>query len=71
MEHIYHCEIFNNGKENELEYNKIHEGSLLEQIKMFRTFETNMNKRDTIKMNHNPCGLFVDPLAEMPAMGNK
>ena len=32
MEHIYNCEIFNNGTENILEYNKIYKGSLSEQI---------------------------------------
>ena len=30
-----------------------------------------MKIRETLKMNQNPCGLVVDPLTEMPAMGNK
>ena len=72
MEHIYDCEMLRNGKENNLEYRKIHEGSLLEQIEIFRTFERNMKNREILKTNIiNPCGLFVDPLTEMSAMGNK
>ena len=71
MEHIYNCEILKNGKENKLEYNQIYEGLLSEQIKIFRTFEKNMKRREILKMNQNPGGLFVDPLAEMSAMGNK
>ena len=31
----------------------------------------NMKRREILKMNQNPGGLFVDPLAEMSAMGNK
>ena len=71
MEHIYSCEILNNEKENELEYNKIYEGTISEQIRIYRTFERNMKRREMLKNNQNPCGLFVDPLAEMSAMGNK
>ena len=63
MEHIYNCEILRNEKENKLKFNKMYEGSLSEQIEILRIFEKNMNQ--------NPCGPFVDPLAELPAMGNK
>ena len=71
MEHIYNCEILRNGKENKLKYIKMYEGSLSEQIEILRIFERNMKIRETLKMNQNPCGLVEDPLAEMPAMGNK
>ena len=39
MEHVYNCEIWNDGKENKLEYKQIYEGSLSEQIEIFRTLE--------------------------------
>ena len=49
----------------------MYEGSLTEQIEILRIFERNMKIRETLKMNQNRCGQFVDTLAEMPAMGNK
>ena len=30
-----------------------------------------MKRREILKMNKNPYGLVVDPLAEISAMGNK
>ena len=71
MEHIYDCEILRNGTENKLEYRKIYEGSISEQIEIFRTFERNMKNRKILCEKQNPCGLIVDPLTEISAMGNK
>ena len=56
MEHIYICEMYNEGKKTELEYEKIHTGNISEQIKVFRTFETNFEKRRIIRTKETfPC----------------
>jgi hypothetical protein len=41
----------NNGEEPELEHEKIFEGDIWEQIKVFKKFERNLEKRRTLKDN--------------------
>ena len=51
MKHIYQCKLMNNGEEPEIEYEKIFEGDIWEQIKVFKKFERNLEKRRTLKDN--------------------
>ena len=51
MKHIYQCKLMNNGEEPEIEYEKIFEGDIWEQIKVFEKFERNLEKRRTLKDN--------------------
>ena len=56
MKHIYICEMNNEEKEPELEYEKIHTGNISEQIKVFRKFEINFEKRRIIRTKETfPC----------------
>ena len=57
--------------ENEvLKYEKIYNGTLKEQIEVFRQFERNMKTREKLKTtNCTPCGLFVDPLPVLAIKG--
>ena len=70
MEYIYNCEVLKEGKREILKYERIYNGTLREQIEVFRQFESNMKKRETLKkQNCTPCGLVVDPLPVMAVMG--
>ena len=44
MNHVYQCEYLNEQK-TEIEYEKIFNGNLVEQTKVFRIFDQNMKKR--------------------------
>ena len=46
MEHIYNCKILNEGNKNILKFDRIYNGTLKEQIEVFRQFERNMNRRE-------------------------
>ena len=49
---------------------KNYNGTLKEQIEVFRQFERNINRREKFnKQNCTPCGLFVDPLPVEAVMG--
>ena len=64
MSHIYSCKFWNK-RENELPFEKIYNGNLNEQVKVFRKFEQNMKTRnDEIEKNKNlPCDpVLCDPL---------
>ena len=70
MEHIYNCEVLKEGENEVLKYEKIYNGTLKEQIEVFRQFERNMKTREKLnKTNCTPCGLFVDPLPVLAVMG--
>ena len=63
MEHIFDCEILNNGTKNILKYEQIYKGTLNEQIEIFRIFENNMERREEMKCEINiPCDPPCDPL---------
>ena len=51
MKHIHDCEILNYGEKSNLEYEKIFEGNISEQIQVFRTFERNLKRREHLKEN--------------------
>ena len=61
MKHIFQCETINNGEQPELEYEKIFEGNISEQIKVFRHFERNFEKRRNLKETKKECQLPSDP----------
>ena len=70
MEHIYYCKVLSDGKKKKLKYEKIYNGTLQEQIEVFKEFDRNMKKRESMKNENSiPCGLSVDPLSNMTAMG--
>ena len=64
MAHIYNCVVLNNGKTTEIEYEKIYNGTLSEQIVILRIFEKNIERREQL-MNEKqsedklPCDPFV------------
>ena len=58
MIHVYNCEILNNGRKPKLEYEKLYKGTIIQQIEVFRKFETNLKIREEIKTsNFLPCDL--------------
>ena len=54
--------------ETRLKFEKIYNGTIKEQIQIFKQFEKNMEKREEFK-NSIPCGLLVDPLSDLTGMG--
>ena len=52
MIHVYNCEILNNGRKPKLEYEKLYNGTIIQQIEVFRKFETNLKIREEIKTNN-------------------
>ena len=57
MVHLYNCEVYN--IEEKIPYEKIFNGSLNQQLQIFKQFEVNLKNREDIKIvNQNPC----DPL---------
>ena len=50
MTHIYDC-IYLNKNTKEISYEKIYEGNLFQQIKVFRIFQANMRIRNEEKKN--------------------
>ena len=61
MQHIYECEMFNNGKQITIPFTKIFNGNLSEQILVYKKFSENMKNREKNKEQSNPCGQ-PDPL---------
>ena len=45
MKHLYMCETLNDGEAPKLEYLKLYNGHISEQIEVFRKFEKNLEKR--------------------------
>ena len=60
MAHIYECDLYNNEKLI-IPFEKIFNGNLKEQIKVYEKFKQNMKKRKLLKETSYPCDLF-DPL---------
>ena len=54
MQHIYSCKLLN---ENQIEisYDKLHNGNLKSQIKVFRRMKENLEIRNKMKTNNFPC----------------
>ena len=72
MPHIYYCGILNE-KETDLSFDKLNNGSLSDQIRIYQRFENNVKKRHEIKQmmeetkenkmkTISPCDLVSDPL---------
>ena len=67
MSHIYSCEYLNI-EETELDYERIFNGNITEQISIFRRFENNLKARNEMKINtetetnDQPCDQLIDPL---------
>ena len=51
MKHVYNCELLNEGRQPNIEYERIFTGNISEQIEVFRIFEQNMERRETMKEN--------------------
>ena len=61
MPHIYNCECLNE-KKSKIKYDEIYNGTLINQIEIFRRMEENLAKRQKIKLKNDiPCDLS-DPL---------
>ena len=45
MKHVYMCEKLNNGEKPKLEYMKLYNGQISEQIEVFRIFEKKLEKK--------------------------
>ena len=62
MNHIYNCELLSEKKEQSLDYEKIFNGTIKQQVDIFRIVKQNLDQREIIisKMNFpcDPC----DPL---------
>ena len=57
--HICYCELLNRGKQPELDYGKLYSGTILEQNRIFRYFESNFERTENIiyemkNKNKNP-----------------
>ena len=66
MEHVYKCELFNDGNNDEekLEYGKIYSGNISEQIKVFRNMKECVEKRsefENMKSDNKEEELPCDP----------
>ena len=63
MSQIYQCEYLSE-QEVKIEYEKIFNGNLIEQTKVFRIVEQNMKKRNEEKLMERkpPCDPFCDLL---------
>ena len=62
MIHIYECELYNEGEQNKLPYEKIFNGNLREQLNVYKKFRQNLQKREQrIEIISNPCDL-ISPL---------
>ena len=60
MENIYVCEIYNEEDTPILQYEKIFNGNLKQQVEVYRRFKNNMKKREK-QLTSNPCD-FDSPL---------
>ena len=55
MSHIYQCELYNEGKQQALPYEKIFCGNINEEIEVYRRFKQNLEKRVNMKQISYPC----------------
>ena len=56
MQHIYECEQLNtNSMDKSLRYEKIYNGNISDQIKVFRKMEINLEKREDMRKPETPC----------------
>ena len=65
MNHIYNYQ-YQNKQSNEIPFEKIYTGNLIEQIKVFKKFEENLKIRNEYKeqdRKKSPCDPFCDPLS--------
>ena len=63
MNHIYNYQ-YQNKQSNEIPFEKIYTGNLIEQIKVFKKFEENLKIRNEYKeqdRKKSPCDPFCDP----------
>ena len=49
MAHIYYCDLLSNGNYSKLEFEKLYIGTLSEQIKIYKYFEKNYERRELLK----------------------
>jgi hypothetical protein len=63
MAHIYNCKIYNEGVIQNEKYENIFNGNI-EQLKIFKKFEQNLEKREQLKNSRiePPCDPIKDPL---------
>ena len=64
MNHIYNYQ-YQNKQSNEIPFEKIYTGNLIEQMKVFKKFEENLKIRNEYKeqdRKKSPCDPFCDPL---------
>ena len=54
MSHIYYCETLNEGENPILKFEKIYEGNIKDQIEVFKHFEANLNRKESINLKP-PC----------------
>ena len=57
MVHIYKCELYNCEKQPRIQFEKIYNGNLKEQIEVYNKFKQNMNIRAKIGETSSPCDL--------------
>jgi hypothetical protein len=78
MSHIYYCKLLNEDNSELISYQKIYNGNISEQIKIYHRFEENLKLRDNEgkedkhpiqiiksrkkKRKKPPCDPLVDPL---------
>ena len=56
MKHIYECEqLSTDSIDKSLQYEKIYNGNISDQIKVFRKMEINLEKREDMKKLETPC----------------
>ena len=58
MSHIYECKILSDNKQQQIEYAKIYNGNLTEQVAVFKKVSENLKNREKQSL---PCGQ-LDPL---------
>ena len=47
--YIYYCDLLSNGNYSKLEFEKLYIGTLSEQIKIYKHFEKNYERRESLK----------------------
>ena len=57
MKHIYECEILNENEKPNIQYEKIFNGNIKQQIEVYRKFKQNMEKREKLMEIEPPCDL--------------
>ena len=54
ISHKYYCETQNEGKNSIMKFEKIYEGNIKDQIEVFKHYEENLNRRESINLKP-PC----------------